>query len=90
MITKSYHDIYDLVELVLEAKNAQIEINTDDGEPRFCVTCFRDDNSVLEGIDVQLSKNAKTSILPMRPEVTEEAYNMVKDRLDSGRWERHE
>ena len=42
MITKSFHDIYDLVEFVSMLKDANITINFEDGVMRFEITNHSD------------------------------------------------
>ncbi len=86
MTTKTFHDIYDLVELVSMLKNANIELSMQDGTPYFSVTNFSD-GAIPRPIDSLKINNS--SFIYAYLENTEKAYQMILEKIDSGAWEKN-
>ena len=90
MITKSFHDIYDLVEFVSMLKDANITINFEDGVMRFEITNHSDHdaNGLLRKYDH--AKIGSNTIIDGYLENIEKAYNIVGQKIASGEWEKHD
>ena len=90
MITKSFHDIYDLVEFVGMLKDASITINFEDGMTRFSITNASDHDAngmprKYEHVDLGGGINIDGYL-----ENIEKAYNYVGQKIASGEWEKHD
>lgn len=90
MITKSFHDIYDLVEFVGMLKDANIDISFEGGMARFSITNNSDHDAnglprKREHIDL-----GSGIIIDGYLENIEKAYNIVGQKIASGAWEKHE
>lgn len=90
MTTKSYHDIYDLVEFVGMLKDAIITISFEDGMMRFSITNASDHDAngmprKYEHVDI-----GGTISIDGYLENIEKAYNIVGQKIASGEWEKHE
>ena len=90
MITKSYHDIYDLVEFVGMLKDASITINFEDGMTRFSITNASDHDANGLPRKYDHVKIGGGTIIDGYLENIEKAYNIVGQKIASGEWERRE
>ena len=90
MITKSFHDIYDLVEFVGMLKDASITIDFDDGMTRFSITNASDHDA--NGIPHKYDhvKIGGGTTIDGYLENIEKAYNIVGQKIASGEWEKHD
>ena len=90
MTTKSFHDIYDLVEFVGMLKDASISISFDNGMTRFSITNASDHDAngmprKYEHVDL-----GDGVIIDGYLENIEKAYNYVGQKIASGEWEKAE
>lgn len=90
MITKSFHDIYDLVEFVGMLKDASINISFDNGMTRFEITNASDHDAngmprKYEHVDLGSGITIDGYL-----ENIEKAYNYVGQKIASGEWEKHD
>ena len=90
MISKSFHDIYDLVEFVGMLKDASITINFVDGMARFSITNASDHDAngmprKYEHVDLGDGVTIDGYL-----ENIEKAYNYVGQKIASGEWEKAE
>lgn len=91
MITKSYHDIYDLVEFVGMLKDASININFEDGMARFSITNASDhDANGMPRKYEHVTLDGSNTIIDGYLENIEKAYNYVGQKIASGEWEKHD
>ena len=91
MITKSYHDIYDLVEFVGMLKDASININFEDGMARFSITNASDhDANGMPRKYEHVTLDGSNPIIDGYLENIEKAYNIVGQKIASGEWEKHD
>lgn len=91
MITKSYHDIYDLVEFVGMLKDASISINFEDGMARFSITNASDhDANGMPRKYEHVTLDGSNTIIDGYLENIEKAYNIVGQKIASGEWEKHD
>ena len=91
MITKSYHDIYDLVEFVGMLKDASISINFEDGMARFSITNASDhDANGMPRKYEHVTLDGSNPIIDGYLENIEKAYNYVGQKIASGEWEKHD
>ena len=91
MITKSFHDIYDLVEFVGMLKDASININFEDGMARFSVTNASDhDANGMPRKYEHITLDGSNTIIDGYLENIEKAYNYVGQKIASGEWEKHD
>lgn len=90
MTTKSFHDIYDLVEFVGMLKDANITICFEDGMMRFEITNHSDyDANGLPRKYERVSIGGSTMIAGYLENI-EKAYNIVGQKIASGEWERND
>lgn len=90
MTTKSFHDIYDLVEFVGMLKDASITINFEDGMTRFSITNASDHDAngmprKYEHVDLGSGVTIDGYL-----ENIEKAYKYVGQKIASGEWEKHD
>ena len=90
MITKSFHDIYDLVEFVSMLKDANITINFEDGVMRFEITNHSDHDANGLPRKYDHVKIGSNTIIDGYLENIENAYNIVGQKIASGEWEKHD
>ena len=90
MTTKSFHDIYDLVEFVGMLKDASITINFEDGMARFSITNASDHDANGLPRKYDHVKIGGGTIIDGYLENIEKAYNYVGQKIASGEWEKHE
>ena len=90
MTTKSFHDIYDLVEFVGMLKDASITINFEDGMTRFSITNASDHDANGLPRKYDHVKIGGGTIIDGYLENIEKAYNYVGQKIASGEWEKHE
>lgn len=90
MITKSFHDIYDLVEFVSMLKDANITINFEDGVMRFEITNHSDHDANGLPRKYDHVKIGNDIIIDGYLENIEKAYNYVGQKIASGEWEKHD
>ena len=91
MITKSYHDIYDLVEFVGMLKDASITINFVDGMTRFSITNASDhDANGMPRKYEHVTLDGSNTIIDGYLENIEKAYNIVGQKIASGAWRKAE
>lgn len=86
MTTKTFHDIYDLVEMVSHSKNAQIEISMQDGRMHFSVTNFVEDSGVYKSEPLKI--DGESSLICAYFENVDAAFRAVQEKLSSGEWEK--
>ncbi len=92
MITKSFHDIYDLVEFVGMLKDASINISFENGMTRFSITNASDhDANGLPCKYEHVTLDGDNSVvIDGYLENIEKAYNYVGQKIASGEWEKHD
>lgn len=91
MITKSFHDIYDLVEFVGMLKDASININFEDGMARFSITNASDhDANGMPRKYEHVTLDGSNTTIDGYLENIEKAYNYVGQKIASGEWEKHD
>ena len=91
MITKSFHDINDLVEFVSMLKDANITINFEDGMARFSITNASDhDANGMPRKYEHVTLDGSNTIIDGYLENIEKAYNIVGQKIASGEWEKHD
>lgn len=91
MITKSYHDIYDLVEFVGMLKDAIINISFENGMARFSITNASDhDANGMPRKYEHVTLNGSDTVIDGYLENIEKAYNYVGQKIASGEWEKHD
>ena len=90
MITKSFHDIYDLVEFVSMLKDANITINFEDGVMRFEITNHSDYDANGLPRKYDHVKIGGSTTIDGYLENIEKAYNIVGQKIASGEWEKHD
>ena len=90
MTTKSFHDIYDLVEFVGMLKDASITINFEDGMTRFSITNASDHDANGLPRKYDHVKIGGGTIIDGYLENIEKAYNIVGQKIASGEWEKHD
>ncbi len=90
MITRTFHDIYDLVALVECLKHANISIEINDGDLYFDVTNYKlDANGTIDGRDrVEIDGNSVA--LRGFCENIDKAYHIVEDKIASGEWKKND
>ena len=91
MITKSFHDIYDLVEFVGMLKDASINISFENGITRFSVTNASDhDANGMPRKYEHVTLDGSNTIIDGYLENVEKAYNYVGQKIASGAWKKHD
>ena len=91
MITKSFHDIYDLVEFVGMLKDASINISFDNGMTRFEITNASDhDANGMPRKYEHVTLDGSNTIIDGYLENIEKAYNYVGQKIASGEWKKAE
>lgn len=90
MITKSFHDIYDLVESVGMLKDANITIDFEDGAMRFEITNHSDHDANGLPRKYDHIKIGGNTTIDGYLENIEKAYNYVGQKIASGEWEKAE
>lgn len=90
MITKSFHDIYDLVEFVGMLKDANITIDFEDGVMRFEITNHSDYDANGLPRKYDHVKIGGSTTIDGYLENIEAAYNIVGQKIASGEWEKHD
>ena len=89
MITKTFHDIYDLVELVGMLYDASIDITFENGVTKFTITnCSDHDANGLprkyERVDLGDGDPTITGYF----ENIDKAYRVVEQKIASGEWKK--
>ena len=90
MITKSFHDLYDLVEFVSMLKDASISISFENGTARFEITNHSDHDANGLPRKYDHVKIGSNTIIDGYLENIEKAYNYVGHKIASGEWEKHD
>lgn len=90
MTTKSFHDIYDLVEFVGMLKDASISISFDNGMTRFSIINASDHDANGLPRKYDHVKIGNDIIIDGYLENIEKAYNIVGQKIASGEWEKHD
>jgi hypothetical protein len=90
MTTKSFHDIYDLVEFVGMLKDANITISFEDGMARFTITNHSDHDANGLPRKYDHVKIGGSTTIDGYLENIEKAYNYVGQKIASGEWEKHD
>lgn len=90
MITKRYHNIYDLVEFVGMLKDASINISFENGMARFSITNASDHDANGMPRKYEHVKIGGSSIIDGYLENIEKAYDYVGQKIASGEWEKHD
>lgn len=91
MTTKSFHDIYDLVEIVGTLKDANIDITFENGMMRFTICNYYDyDANGLPRKNEYVTISGNDITIDGYLENTEKAYNIVGQKIASGEWEKHD
>ena len=92
MTTKSFHDIYDLVEFVGMLKDASINISFENGMTRFSITnaSDHDANGLPHKYDHVTLDGSNNVVIDGYLENIEKAYNIVGQKIASGEWEKHD
>ena len=91
MITKSYHDIYDLDEFVGMLKDATIDSSFENGMARFSITNASDhDANGMPRKYEHVTLDGSNTIIDGYLENIEKAYNIVGQKIASGEWEKHD
>lgn len=87
MITKSFHDIYDLVEFVGMLKDANITIAFENGMMHFSITNASDhDANGMPRKYEHVTLNGSNTLIDGYLENIEKAYNYVGQKITSGEW----
>ena len=86
MVTKTFHDIYDLVELVSMLKNGGIDISTRDGTMIVSITNY----SGEKRSNSEVLKVGNTSFITAFHENVEKAYQILLEKIASGEWEKND
>ncbi len=85
MTTKTFHDIYDIVELIQMLENASIDIHIHNGQMFFDITHF------TKGAD-GLTEDAETLLVDGDSTVQgyfeniDKAYRLLEEKIASGEW----
>ena len=90
MITKSFHDLYDLVEFVGMLKDASISISFENGAARFEITNYSDHDANGTPRKYDRVKIGGSDTIYGYLENIEKAYNIVGQKIASGEWEKSE
>lgn len=90
MTTKSFHDIYDLVEFVGMLKDANITIGFEDGVMRFEITNHSDHDANGLPRKYDHVRIGGSTMIEGYLENIEKAYNYVGQKIASGEWEKHD
>ena len=91
MITKSFHDLYDLVEFVGMLKDANISISFENGAARFEITNYSDhDANGMPRKYEHVTLDDSSTTIDGYLENIEKAYNYVGQKIASGEWEKHD
>lgn len=89
MTTKTFHDIYDLVELVNMMENASIEIHLHDGQMSFEITNFTKDAAGLTESSQPVTIDGSLTIRGYCENI-DKAWHIVADKLNSGEWKKND
>lgn len=89
MTTKTFHDIYDLVELVQLIENGSIDIDMRDGRMYFEVSHYTKDANGLPD-EYETYKLHGDSSIDGFLENTDRAYREIEEKLASGRWKKND
>lgn len=90
MTTKSFHDIYDLVEFVSMLKDANIDITFENGMMRFTIVNYSDHDANGMPRKYDRVKIGGSDTIYGYLENIEKAYNIVGQKIASGEWEKHD
>lgn len=91
MTTKSFHDIYDLVEIVGTLKDANIDITFVNGMMRFTIANYSDhDANNLPRKNEYVTISGSDITIDGYLENIEKAYSIVGQKIASGEWEKHD
>ena len=89
MITKTYYDINDLMNLVLTLEDGSVEISAINGRAYFRVCNFTrrtaEDEYKLETLELENEHCPR-----LTPENTDAAYHIVEAKIASGEWKKAE
>lgn len=85
MITHTYYDIHDLLELVSTLHEATFEVITEGERKYFCVTHYARDNelSPAKGEPIRVDGNM---MIPLFDWNIDAAYKAVEAKIASGEW----
>lgn len=89
MTTKSFHDIYDLVELIQLLENGSIEIHMRNGFMSFEVSHYTKDANGLPDKYETYKLNGDSSINGFL-ENTDRAYREIEEKMTSGKWKKND
>ena len=90
MITRTFHDIYDLVALVECLKNANVSIEIHNGEMYFCVVNYElNANGLVDKSDFIKIDGGSTQIHGFCENI-DKAYRIVEDKIASGEWKKND
>lgn len=87
MTTRTFHDLYDVIDLVSMLKCGMLEMQVEDGEISFCISNYTKDGE-LGPYKSELLKIGKLMYTPATLENTEKAYKILSDKINSGDWEK--
>mgnify|MGYP007111760872 CR=1 FL=1 len=91
MITKSFHDIYDLVEIVGTLKDANIDITFENGMMRFTIANYSDhDANGLPRKNEYVTISGNDITIDGYLENIDKAHRIVEDKISSGEWKKND
>lgn len=90
MTTKTFHDIYDLVEIVGMLEDANITIDFEDGAMRFEITNHSDHDANGLPRKYDHVKIGSTATIDGYLENIDKAYRIVEDKIASGEWKKND
>ncbi len=90
MTTKTFHDIYDLVELVEQLENATIEITMNDGVMHFDVTNYVPNAQGLTESSERITIDETSIQIRGFCENIDKAYRLVEEKIASGAWKKND
>ena len=91
MTTKSFHDIYDLVEIVGMLKDANIDITFENGMMRFTIVNYSDhDANGLPRKNEYVTISGDDITIDGYLENIDKTYHIVEDKIASGAWKKND
>ena len=88
MITQTFYDLHDLVELVKTLPCAELRIEMSDGNPYITVHNYVDGSYSKRGSITMRMSYGDTDRIPAYYENVDWIYREVAKKIESGEWER--
>lgn len=90
MTTKTFHDIHDLVDLVMMLENASIEITMSDGDMHFDVSNYNMDASGMPNETDHISIEGSRIQIRGFFENVDKAFRIAENKIVSGEWKKND